>query len=59
MDGTTCDTWIILPGLVLPEQLADRLADVAVHSGQTRDAVVRLAIAAYVDGYITGSGLAE
>jgi hypothetical protein len=51
------DVYVLLPGLVLPEQLAVRLADVCVHSERSREAVVRQAIEVYVDGYLAGSGL--
>jgi hypothetical protein len=51
--------WVLLPGLVLPENVAAQLAAVCVHSGRTRDAVVRQAVEVYVDGYLEGSGSAE
>ena len=51
--------WILLPGLMLPTEVADRLAAVCAHSERTRDAVVRQAVEAFVDGYLTGAGLAE
>ncbi len=51
------ESWVLVPGLVLPSELARRLADVCVHSERTREAVVRQAIEVYCDGYITGSGL--
>jgi metal-responsive CopG/Arc/MetJ family transcriptional regulator len=49
----------VLLSVIVPEQLAVRLADVCQHSEQSRAAVVRDAIEVYVSGYITGSGLTE
>jgi hypothetical protein len=53
------ESWALLPGIILPADLAARLADVCVHSERTRDAVVRDAVEVYVSGYLAGSGLAE
>ena len=50
-------SWVLVPGLVLPSELALRLADVCVHSERSREAVVREAIEVYVSGYIAGTGL--
>ncbi len=50
-------SFALLPGVIVPAELAARLADVCVHSDRTREAVVRQAVEAYVDGYITGTGL--
>ena len=51
------ELYVLVPGLVIPEQLARRLADVCAHSERSREAVVRAAIEIYVNGYIAGSGL--
>ena len=53
------EAWALLPGVIVPEEVAARLADVCVHSERTREAVVRTAVEVYVDGYLAGSGLAE
>jgi hypothetical protein len=46
--------FVLLPGLVLPEPLAIRLAEVCLHSERTREAVVRDAIADYCEDYLDG-----
>ena len=51
------ELYVLVPGLLLPTELAARLAEVCVHSERSREAVVRQAIEVYCDGYITGSGL--
>ena len=51
--------WILLPGVILPAEVVARLNAVCMHSERTRDAWSGRRSRLFIDGYLTGCGLAE
>ena len=51
------DSWVMLPGIIVSEDTARKLADVCIDSEHTREWVVRLAIETYVEGYLAADGI--